>query len=101
MALIGVTEMFKIYPAKHVHKQKVKVKPNEHYYGEVHGAPYIKYSCPICEQIAIKAESYPLIDENDKHCQFIKFQIHQGMETCPCCGINLDWDYKSTILQGD
>lgn len=97
MALIGTTAMFKIYPAKHVHKQKVKLRPIAHYYGEKDGIPYIKYSCQLCEQLAKEVEGFPLIDKNGETGQFIKFQIHEGMEQCPCCGINIDWDYKKGI----
>lgn len=32
MALVRANVMFKIFPAKVVYKQKVKLKPNEHHY---------------------------------------------------------------------
>ena len=43
MALIKVNKMFKIYPAKAVYKQKVKLRPNEHHYEKEGEEPYIKY----------------------------------------------------------
>lgn len=49
MALIRADAMFKIYPAKAVHKQKVKLRPNEHHYENEGEKPYIKYSCQLCE----------------------------------------------------
>ena len=94
MALIGVTEMFKLFPAKAAHKQRVKIRPIEHHYENEGDPPYIKYGCPICEQLAIKTRGKPLFDENGERREFVRFQIHKGMEQCPCCGINIDWDYK-------
>ena len=32
MALVRADAMFKLYPAKAVYKQKVKLRPNEHHY---------------------------------------------------------------------
>ena len=94
MALIKSDVMFKVFGAKFVHKQKVKVKPVEHHY-EKDGEPeYIKYGCPICENLGEeyrKVYSGELFDEEK---QFNKFSFPKGTLNCPCCGINIDWDYK-------
>ena len=26
--------------------------------------------------------------------QFMNFSFSEGTPQCPCCGINIDWDYK-------
>lgn len=51
MALIKAEAMFKIFPAKVVHKQKVKLRPNEHHFENEGEKPYIKYTCQICEKL--------------------------------------------------
>ena len=96
MALIKADAMFKIYPAKVVHKQKVKLRPNEHHYENEGEKPYIKYSCQICEQLAESVKGFPLYsdDENDEGGEFVRFSFPKGTEKCPCCGINIDWNYK-------
>lgn len=96
MALIRANAMFKVFPAKVVHKQKVKLRPNEHHYENVGEEPYIKYSCQICEQLAKSVEGLSLYsdDENDEDERFIRFSFPKGTKQCPCCGVNIDWDYK-------
>lgn len=96
MALIRADAMFKIYGAKSVHKQKVKLRPNEHHYEEEGQEPYIKYSCQLCEQLAkeynsVYSHSNGLFDADER---FIRFSFPKGTEQCPCCGVNIDWDYK-------
>ena len=96
MALVRADAMFKIFPAEAVHKQKVKLRPNEHHYENDGEEPYIKYSCQICEQLAEKLKGFPFYedDENDEGGKFVRFSFPEGTERCPCCGINIDWDYK-------
>lgn len=89
MALIRAEAMFKIFPAKVVHKQKVKLRPIELHY-ENEGKPYIKYSCQICEKLSHNVKDF-LFDEDEK---FIRFSFPEGTEQCPCCGVNIDWNYK-------
>lgn len=89
MALIRADAMFKIYPAKVVHKQKVKLRPNEHHYENKGEEPYIKYSCQICEAIANRCK-----DVQNEDGEFIRFSFPKGTKQCPCCGVNIDWDYK-------
>lgn len=89
-----VTAMFKVFPAKYVHRQKVKVKPVEHHYEEPGEEPYIKYGCPICEQIAKNVEGLRFEDDNGEGVKFKSFSFPKGTETCPCCNVNIDWDYK-------
>lgn len=96
MALIRAEAMFKLFPAKLVHKQKVKLRPIEHHYENEGEEPYIKYSCQICEQLA---EEYNKVYSHmsglfDKENQFNRFSFQRGTKQCPCCGINIDWDYK-------
>lgn len=93
MALVRAEAMFKIFPAKVVSKQKVKLRPNEHHYEDEGGEPYIKYSCQICKQLSesVKGFSFSKDDEDGK---FAKFSFPEGTEQCPCCGINIDWNYK-------
>ena len=96
MALVRADAMFKLYPAKVVYKQKVKLRPNEHHYENDGEEPYIKYSCQICEQLAKGVKGFPLYsdDENDEGGEFVRFSFPKGTEKCPCCGINIDWNYK-------
>lgn len=88
--------MFQIYPAEHAYKQRVKLKPNEHHYENEGEKPYIKYTCPICEQLAKSVEGHPLYanDEDDENGRFVSFQLQKGIEQCLCCGVNIDWNYK-------
>lgn len=51
MALVRAEAMFKIFPEKVVYEQKVKLRPNEHYYDGKNGKPYTTYSCQICDQL--------------------------------------------------
>lgn len=96
MALIKSDVLFKVYGAEKVHKQKVKVKPIEHHY-EKEGEPeYIKYGCPLCENLSeeyrkVYSQSSGLFDESE---QFKTFSFPKGTANCPCCGINIDWNYK-------
>ena len=96
MALSKASAMFKLYPAKHVHKQRVKLRPIEHHYENEGEEPYIKYSCQLCEQLAENVKDIPLYayDENDEGGQFVRFSFAEGTERCPCCGVYIDWDYK-------
>lgn len=90
MALIKAEAMFKIFPAKVVHKQKVKLKPNEHHYENEGEEPYIKYSCQICEKLSKSIKDFDF----DEDGEFIRFSFPKGTKQCPCCGINIDWSYK-------
>ena len=91
MALIRATAMFKPFPAELSYKQKVKLRPNEHYYGWDDKGLIVKYTCRLCEQIAEKLDGF--LDEDGK---FVKFSFPKGTEQCPCCGINIDWDYRGS-----
>lgn len=96
MALARANAMFKLYPAKVVHRQKVKLRPNEHHYENEGEESYIKYSCQICEQLAESVKGIPLYaeDKDDERETFTRFSFPKGTEKCPCCGINIDWNYK-------
>lgn len=96
MALIRIDAMFKPFGAKTVHKQRVKLRPNEHHYEKEGEEPYIKYSCQICEQIAKTVKDIPIYsdDEDDDGGRFINFSFPKGTKQCPCCGVNIDWNYK-------
>ncbi len=101
MPLIKADAMFKVFPAKVIHKQQVKLRPNEHHYEKEGEAPYIKYSCQICEQLANRVkELFPNSpysdDEDDEGGEFARFSFPEGTKRCPCCGINIDWDYKKS-----
>lgn len=93
MPLAKADVLFKFYPAKYVHKQRVKLIPNEHHYENEGEKPYIKYSCKICEQIVEQAKSVHsyIFDENEK---FVNFSFPKGTERCPCCGVYIEWNYK-------
>jgi len=93
MALVRANVMFKIFPAKVVYKQKVKLKPNEHHYENEGEEPYIKYSCQICEQLSERIKGFHF-NEDEEDGKFVRFSFPKGTEQCPCCGINIDWDYK-------
>lgn len=94
MALIRTDAMFKIYPAKVVHKQKVKLRPNEHHYENEGEKNYIKYSCQICEALANKCKNMQGILDDEEDGEFIRFSFPEGTKQCPCCGVNIDWSYK-------
>lgn len=101
MAYIRAEVLFKLYYAKVVYKQKVAVRPNAHHYEQKGEKPYIKYSCPICEQLAKKAGEKPhfyLDDENDEGGKFIRFSFPKGTKNCPCCGVNFEWNDKQNDL---
>lgn len=93
MTLIKAEAMFKIYPANVVAKQKVKLRPNEHHYENEGEEPYIKYNCQICETIANRYKDIQNILGNEDG-KFNRFSFPKGTEQCPCCGVNIDWDYK-------
>lgn len=82
-----------VSPAKAVYKQQIFVRPVPHFYGD----NYVKYSCPICEQVAgqiSESEVRDLIDEKGFSYngeKFIRFQVHPTQNECPCCGVNLTW----------
>lgn len=98
MALISAGAMFKIFTAKTVHKQAVKLRPVEHHYEKDGEEPYIKYGCQICEQLADEAAKISkgacLHEEFKEGKRFNRFSFAYGTRNCPCCGVNLDWDYK-------
>lgn len=94
MALIRAEAMFKIFPAKVVHKQKVKLKPNEHHYENEGEEPYIKYSCQICESLSKSIQGFHFDNEENEERKFIRFSFPKGTKQCPCCGVNIDWNYK-------
>ena len=94
MALSKAIAMFKLYPAKYVHKQRVKLRPNEHHYENEGEEPYIKYSCQLCEQLAENVKGLPLYTDDEEYGQFVRFSFPKGTERCPCCGVYIDWDYK-------
>lgn len=93
MSLIGAEAMFKIFPAKVVHRQKVKLRPNEHYYENGKGEVSIKYSCQICDKLSKSMKDF-YSKNYDKDEKFVEFSFPKGTEQCPCCGANIDWDYK-------
>ena len=94
MALSKAIAMFKLYPSKHVHRQRVKLRPNEHHYENEGEEPYIKYSCQLCEQLAENVKDFPLYTYDEEIGQFVRFSFPKGTERCPCCGVYIDWDYK-------
>lgn len=95
MALMRSDVLFKVYGAKCVSSQKVKLRPEEHHYEGADGKEYVKYSCQLCETLA---KSYPnKLMNKDK--QFRDFSFPQGTKQCPCCGINIDWDYNPNLKE--
>ena len=93
MSLIRAEAMFKLFPAKRLYQQKVKLRPIEHHYENEGEQPYIKYSCQLCEQLA-KTSKGLYFDGYEDDMGFVRFSFPKGTENCPCCGINIDWDYK-------
>lgn len=51
----------------------VKLSPVERHYEAQGEAPYIKYGCPVCDEIGLK------------------HQVHSCNAQCPNCGVNLLW----------
>ena len=101
MALVRAAAMFKLFPGKHVHRQKVKLRPIEHHYEEEGEEPYVKYSCQLCEQLADNVKGFHFEDENGNDAKFTRFSFPEGTERCPCCGVYIDWDYKKTTQKAD
>lgn len=89
--LIRASAMFKVIPAEYTYLQEIKLRPNEYHYEESGKEPYIKYTCQICEQIAKATEKFQPAIENGR---FNSFSFPKGTKQCPCCGINIDWNYK-------
>jgi hypothetical protein len=87
MALITVVAGFRPFPAEVTFKQKVKIRPNVHYYNK--DGSYVKYTCQICEQVVNGLNGF--LDNDDE--RFVNFSLSEGIEQCPCCGINIDWDF--------
>ena len=95
MALMRSNISFKICGANTVGEQKVKVKPIEHHY-EKDGEPeYIKYGCPLCEDLGKRYREIYSSQLFDEEKQFKDFSIPKGIANCPVCGINIDWNYKA------
>lgn len=66
-------------------KQKVGVKPIEHHYEQPGDKPYIKYGCPICENL--------LDCQCEETGEYLKkFSFAKTTQNCPCCNINLIWE---------
>ena len=101
MPLTRAEAMFKVVPSKLMYKQKVKLRPIEHHYESKGEEPYIKYSCQLCEQIAehlkdftFDEKGYVTFEGDEERLKFNNFLFAEGTEQCPCCGVNIDWDYK-------
>ena len=88
MGIIKINTRFDVKSARIVCEQKVSVRPIAHHYEEIGQPEYIKWSCPICEEIAKKYPNFIL----DEDCQFNNFSFTEETERCPVCGINLNWD---------
>ena len=82
MILVNTENEFVVKGADKVYKQRVYVKPTEHYYSDDGITEYVKYGCPICENIHREAP----IDV------FNRFSFAKGAINCPVCGINLMWE---------
>lgn len=57
-------------------KRLVSVDPIAAHYEEKGEPPYIKYRCPVCRALGNKVS------------------IPHGVESCPLCGVHLNWDRK-------
>ena len=92
MALMSSNVLFEVHGGKYVHNQKVSLRPIEHHYEEDGEPENIKYSCQLCENLS---KLYPnkIMDDDE---QFKKFSFSKGTPQCPCCGINIEWNYKRT-----
>lgn len=82
--------VFELTTADKVYQQKAGVKPVKHYYNEDDEPPYVKYGCPICEELA---KQFNAVKEGDEEGRFARFSIHEGQKNCPCCGVNFVWDH--------
>ena len=93
VSLMRSDVMFKVDGAKCVERQKVKLRPIERHYEKENESAKIKYSGQLCESLS---REYPnkVLDEDN---QFKNFSFPKGTPQCPCCGINIDWDYKKVI----
>lgn len=92
MTLMSSNVLFEVHGGKYVHNQKVSLRPIEHHYEEDGEPENIKYSCQLCENLS---KSYPNKEMDDDE-QFKRFSFPKGTPQCPCCGINIEWNYKRT-----
>lgn len=92
MALIKSDVLFRIFPAECSNELKVSLRPNEHHKVNDEGELCTEYTCQLCENLTEKANQFSshLKREND----FNLVTLPKGIEQCPCCGINIDWNYK-------
>lgn len=90
MTLMSSNVLFEVHGGKYVHNQKVSLRPIEHHYEEDGEPENIKYSCQLCENLS---KSYPNKEMDDDE-QFKRFSFPKGTPQCPCCGINIEWNYK-------
>lgn len=93
--LIKASAFFKIVPSKFGFKNKVKLRPTEHRYIGNNGKTYVEYSCQICQQLAETIIKLPL-EDGGSDCSIPMFP--KGTKRCPCCGVNIDWNYKSDLV---
>ena len=56
------------------HKRTVKVNPIPRHYEKPGEEPYIKWNCPVCTALGNHVS------------------ITEGIESCPLCGVSLNWD---------
>ena len=90
VALARVIAGFRPFPGKYVCEQKVKIRPNVHYYND--DGSYVKYTCQICDQVVDGLNGF--LDNEDE--RFVRFSFPERTEQCPCCGINIDWDFMGS-----
>ena len=92
MALIKSGVLFRVFPAECSNELKVSLRPNEHCKTNDDGKVYIEYTCQLCESLTEKANQFIFgFKREDK---FNLVTLPKGIKQCPCCGINIDWDYK-------
>lgn len=72
--------------AKSVAYQKLAMRPIAHHYEQDGEASYVKYTCPICGNVAKTTKE-------TEEGRFIGFSIPKYAPNCPCCGINLSWKF--------
>lgn len=92
MALIKSGVLFRVFPVECSNELKVSLRPNEHYKTNDDGELCTEYTYQLCESLMEKANQF--LSCFKKEDDFNLVTLSKGVKQCPCCGINIDWNYK-------
>lgn len=92
MALIKSDVLFRISPVECSNELKVSLRPNEHCKTNDDGKVCIEYTCQLCESLTEKANQFISCVKRKDEINLVT--LPKGVKQCPCCGINIEWNYK-------